>query len=421
MTKLNGSKTKVNKVVLAYSGGLDTSVILPWLIENYGCEVVCYTADVGQGAELGGLEEKAFACGASKIIIEDLQEQFASDYLFPYIRSGAVYEGKYLLGTSVARPLIAKRQAEIALQEGADAVAHGCTGKGNDQVRFELTFMAVGPNLKVIAPWREWSITSREDALDYAAAHNIPVTSTIKSIYSRDANLWHLSHEGGILENPWAEPEEEMYQMSNSPENAPDQAQMVEIEFVKGYPVALDGKKLSPMNIIKALNQIGGLHGIGRVDLVENRLVGMKSHGVYETPGGTILMAAHKELESITLDRDTAHYKELVSSRYAELVYNGLWFTPLKDALDAFIDKTQETVTGSVRLKLYKGNVISAGRQSPYSLYREDFATFGYASTYSHSDAQGFINLFGLPMKVKAMVGIAPEVHEVEPSTIIRD
>jgi argininosuccinate synthase len=421
MTKLNGSKTKVNKVVLAYSGGLDTSVILPWLIENYGCEVVCYTADVGQGAELGGLEEKAFACGASKIIIEDLQEQFASDYLFPYIRSGAVYEGKYLLGTSVARPLIAKRQAEIALQEGADAVAHGCTGKGNDQVRFELTFMAVGPNLKVIAPWREWSITSREDALDYAAAHNIPVTSTIKSIYSRDANLWHLSHEGGILENPWAEPEEEMYQMSNSPENAPDQSQMVEIEFVKGYPVALDGKKLSPMNIIKSLNQIGGLHGIGRVDLVENRLVGMKSHGVYETPGGTILMAAHKELESITLDRDTAHYKELVSSRYAELVYNGLWFTPLKDALDAFIDKTQETVTGSVRLKLYKGNVISAGRQSPYSLYREDFATFGYASTYSHSDAQGFINLFGLPMKVKAMVGIAPEVHEVEPSTIIRD
>jgi argininosuccinate synthase len=421
MTKLNGSKTKVNKVVLAYSGGLDTSVILPWLIENYGCEVICYTADVGQGAELGGLEEKAFACGASKIIIEDLQEQFASDYLFPYIRSGAVYEGKYLLGTSVARPLIAKRQAEIALQEGADAVAHGCTGKGNDQVRFELTFMAVGPNLKVIAPWREWSITSREDALDYAAAHNIPVTSTIKSIYSRDANLWHLSHEGGILENPWAEPEEEMYQMSNSPENAPDQAQTVEIEFVKGFPVALDGKKLSPMNIIKALNQIGGLHGIGRVDLVENRLVGMKSHGVYETPGGTILMAAHKELESITLDRDTAHYKELVSSRYAELVYNGLWFTPLKDALDAFIDKTQETVTGNVRLKLYKGNVISAGRQSPYSLYREDFATFGYASTYSHSDAQGFINLFGLPMKVKAMVGIAPEVHEVEPSTIIRD
>jgi argininosuccinate synthase len=421
MTKLNGSNEKINKVVLAYSGGLDTSVILPWLIENYGCEVVCYTADVGQGAELSGLEEKAFACGASKIIIEDLQEQFASDYLFPYIRSGAVYEGKYLLGTSVARPLIAKRQAEIALQEGADGLAHGCTGKGNDQVRFELTFMAIAPNLKVIAPWREWSISSREDALEYASAHNIPVTNTIKSIYSRDGNLWHLSHEGGVLENPWAEPEEEMFQMSSSPENAPDQPQMVEIEFVTGYPVALNGQKLSPVNMIKALNQIGSLNGIGRVDLVENRLVGMKSRGVYETPGGTILMAAHKELESITLDRDTAHYKELIASRYAELVYNGLWFTPLKAALDAFIDKTQETVTGSVRLKLYKGNIIAAGRQSPYSLYREDFATFGYASTYSHSDAQGFINLFGLPMKVKAMADLAPHAAEIEPADIIRD
>jgi argininosuccinate synthase len=421
MTKLNGSNEKVNKVVLAYSGGLDTSVILPWLIETYGCEVVCYTADVGQGAELSGLEEKAFACGASKIIIEDLQEEFASDYLFPYIRSGAVYEGKYLLGTSVARPLIAKRQAEIALQEGADGLAHGCTGKGNDQVRFELTFMAIAPNLKVIAPWREWSISSREDALEYASAHNIPVTNTIKSIYSRDGNLWHLSHEGGVLENPWAEPEEEMFQMSVSPENAPDQPQMVEIEFVTGYPVALNGKKLSPVNMIKTLNQIGSVNGIGRVDLVENRLVGMKSRGVYETPGGTILMAAHKELESITLDRDTAHYKELIASRYAELVYNGLWFTPLKEALDAFIDKTQETVTGSVRLKLYKGNIIAAGRQSPYSLYREDFATFGYASTYSHSDAQGFINLFGLPMKVKAMADLAPHAAEVEPADIIRD
>jgi argininosuccinate synthase len=421
MTKLNGSKGKLNKVVLAYSGGLDTSVILPWLIENYGCEVICYTADVGQGAELSGLEEKAYACGASKIIIEDLQDQFASDYLYPYIRSGAVYEGKYLLGTSVARPLIAKRQAEIALQEGADGVAHGCTGKGNDQVRFELAFMAIGPNLQVIAPWREWDITSREDALDYAAAHNIPVTSTIKSIYSRDANLWHLSHEGGVLENPWAEPEEEMFQMSNSPENAPDQAEIIEIAFEAGYPVALNGEKLSPVAMIKALNQIGGLHGIGRVDLVENRLVGMKSRGVYETPGGTILMSAHKELESITLDRDTAHYKELVASRYAELVYNGLWFTPLKAALDAFIDKTQETVTGSVRLKLYKGNIITAGRQSPFSLYREDFATFGYASTYSHSDAQGFINLFGLPIKVKAMASMAPEGEEPETAHIIRD
>ncbi|MEN4100226.1 MAG: argininosuccinate synthase, partial [Anaerolineaceae bacterium] len=280
MSKLNGMENKVNKVVLAYSGGLDTSVILPWLIENYGCEVICYTADVGQGAELSGLEEKAYACGASKIIIEDLQDQFARDYLFPYIRSGAVYEGKYLLGTSVARPLIAKRQAEIALQEGADGVAHGCTGKGNDQVRFELTFMAIAPNLKVIAPWREWSITSREDALEYAAIHNIPVTSTIKSIYSRDANLWHLSHEGGILENPWAAPEEAMFQMSNSPENAPDKGEEIEIAFEGGFPVGLNGEKLSPVAMIKTLNQIGGIHGIGRVDLVENRLVGMKSRGV---------------------------------------------------------------------------------------------------------------------------------------------
>lgn len=421
MSKLNGTEKKVNKVVLAYSGGLDTSVILPWLIENYGCEVICYTADVGQGAELSGLEEKAYACGASKIIIEDLQDQFARDYLFPYIRSGAVYEGKYLLGTSVARPLIAKRQAEIALQEGADGVAHGCTGKGNDQVRFELTFMAIAPNLKVIAPWREWSITSREDALEYAAIHNIPVTSTIKSIYSRDANLWHLSHEGGILENPWAAPEEAMFQMSNSPENAPDKGEEIEIAFEGGFPVGLNGEKLSPVAMIKTLNQIGGIHGIGRVDLVENRLVGMKSRGVYETPGGTILMAAHKELESITLDRDTAHYKELVASRYAELIYNGLWFTPLKAAIDAFIAKTQETVTGSVRLKLYKGNLIVAGRQSPFSLYREDFATFGYASTYSHSDAQGFINLFGLPIKVKAMASIAPQAPKVEAAAIMRD
>lgn len=421
MSKLNGTEKKVNKVVLAYSGGLDTSVILPWLIENYGCEVICYTADVGQGAELSGLEEKAYACGASKIIIEDLQDQFARDYLFPYIRSGAVYEGKYLLGTSVARPLIAKRQAEIALQEGADGVAHGCTGKGNDQVRFELTFMAIAPNLKVIAPWREWSITSREDALEYAAIHNIPVTSTIKSIYSRDANLWHLSHEGGILENPWAAPEEAMFQMSNSPENAPDKGEEIEIAFEGGFPVGLNGEKLSPVAMIKTLNQIGGIHGIGRVDLVENRLVGMKSRGVYETPGGTILMAAHKELESITLDRDTAHYKELVASRYAELIYNGLWFTPLKAAIDAFIAKTQETVTGSVRLKLYKGNLIVSGRQSPFSLYREDFATFGYASTYSHSDAQGFINLFGLPIKVKAMASIAPQAPKVEAAAIMRD
>ena len=399
----NGARPQVNKVVLAYSGGLDTSVILTWLKENYGCEVICYTADVGQGEELSGLPEKAAATGASKLIIEDLTEEFAKDYLFPMLRSGAVYERKYLLGTSIARPLIAARLVKIAQQEGADAIAHGCTGKGNDQVRFELTAMALDPRLKVIAPWREWDIRSREDALDYAAAHNIPVSSTLKSIYSRDANLWHLSHEGGILEDPWMEPEEEMYQLSVSPEAAPDQAEMVEIEFVCGHPVKLNGQALSPANMVKALNVIGGKHGVGRVDMVENRLVGMKSHGVYETPGGTILLAAHRELESITLDRETLHYKDTVAQRYAELVYNGQWFTTLRKSLDAFFDVTQQHVTGSVRLKLYKGNVIPVGRKSPFSLYREDFATFGQDSVYDQSDAEGFITLFGLPLKVQAM------------------
>ncbi len=402
-----GSRPQVKKAVLAYSGGLDTSVILTWLKENYGCEVVCYTADVGQGEELSGLPAKAMATGASKIVIEDLQEEFAKNYLFPMLRSGAVYERKYLLGTSIARPLIASRLVAIAQQEGADAIAHGCTGKGNDQVRFELTAMALDPRLKVIAPWREWDIRSREDALDYAAAHNIPVSSSLKSIYSRDRNLWHLSHEGGILEDPWMEPEEAMFQMSVSPETAPDQAEMVELAFKRGYPFKLNGRVLSPANMVKALNEIGGKHGIGRVDLVENRLVGMKSHGVYETPGGTILLAAHRELESITLDRETLHYKDVVAHRYAELVYNGQWFTALRKSLDAFFDKTQEFVTGSVRLKLYKGNIIPVGRKSPYSLYREDFATFGQDSVYDQSDAEGFITLFGLPLKVQAMRDLA--------------
>ncbi len=397
------SYPSVQKVVLAYSGGLDTSVILTWLKENYGCEVICYTADVGQGEELSGLPAKAKATGASKIVIEDLQEPFAKDYLFPLLRSGAVYERKYLLGTSIARPLIASRLVAVAQAEGADAIAHGCTGKGNDQVRFELTAMALDPRIKVIAPWREWDIRSREDALDYAAAHNIPVSSSLKSIYSRDANLWHLSHEGGILEDPWMEPEESMYQVSVSPENAPDQPEEVELEFECGYPVKLNGKALSPANLVKALNQIGGKHGVGRVDLVENRLVGMKSHGVYETPGGTILLAAHRELESITLDRETLHYKDTVALRYAEIVYNGQWFTTLRKSLDAFFDATQQFVTGAVRLKLYKGNVIPVGRKSPYSLYREDFATFGQDSVYDQSDAEGFITLYGLPLKVQAM------------------
>lgn len=399
----SGTPLKVNKVVLAYSGGLDTSVIVPWLKENYGCEVICYTADIGQGEELSGLPAKSVATGASKIIIEDLTEEFAKDYLFPLLRSGAVYERKYLLGTSVARPLIASRLVWAAQQEGAEAVAHGCTGKGNDQVRFELTVMALDPRLKVIAPWREWEIRSREDALAYAKSRNIPVSSTLKSIYSRDRNLWHLSHEGGILEDPWAEPEESMFQMSVSPESAPDQAEEITIDFENGYPLALNGQALSPAKLIHALNLIGGKHGVGRIDLVENRLVGMKSHGVYETPGGTILLAAHRELESITLDRDTLHYKDILAQRYAELVYNGQWFTTLRYALDAFFDTTQQHVTGTVRLKLYKGNVIPVGRKSPFSLYREDFATFGEDNVYDQKDAEGFIKLFGLPLKVQAM------------------
>jgi argininosuccinate synthase len=413
----NGSRPHVNKVVLAYSGGLDTSVILTWLKENYGCEVICYTADIGQGEELSGLPEKAAATGASGIIIEDLQEEFARDYLFPLLRSGAVYERKYLLGTSIARPLIAARLVWAAQKEGADAIAHGCTGKGNDQVRFELTAMALDPRLKVIAPWREWDIRSREDALNYAYARNIPVSSSLKSIYSRDRNLWHLSHEGGILEDPWAEPEEEMFQMSVSPESAPDQPEMVELEFENGYPLKLNGQALSPANLIKALNEIGGRNGVGRSDMVENRLVGMKSRGVYETPGGTILLEAHRELESITLDRETLHYKDVVAQRYAELVYNGQWFTTLRKSLDAFFDQTQAHVTGSVRLKLYKGNIIPAGRKSVYSLYREDFATFGQDSVYDQSDAEGFITLFGLPLKVQAM----RELETTQPKGAVPD
>lgn len=409
--KKNG-KSKIKKVVLAYSGGLDTSVIVPWLIENYGCEVICYTADIGQGEELSGLPAKAKASGAAKIYIEDLKEEFARDYLMPLLKSGAIYERKYLLGTSVARPLIAYHLVKTAHKEGADAIAHGCTGKGNDQVRFELTAMALDPRLKVIAPWREWNIRSREDALAYAQSHNIPVSSTLKSIYSRDRNLWHLSHEGGLLEDPWNEPEEGMYQMSVSPENAPDQPEVISLEFEKGIPVKLNDTSLPPHELIAALNEIGGRHAIGRVDLVENRLVGMKSHGVYETPGGTILIAAHQELEALCLDRDTLHFKEIIAHRYAELVYYGQWFTPLREALDQFINKTQEPVSGTVKLKLYKGNIIIAGRKSPESLYREDFATFGQDDVYNQKDAQGFITLFGLPMKVQAM----RKIHKKSPA-----
>jgi argininosuccinate synthase len=399
-------ETTVKKVVLAYSGGLDTSVIVPWLRENYGCEVVCFTANIGQEEELDGLEEKALASGASQFVIHDMQEEFAEEYIFPVLSAGAVYERTYLLGTSMARPLIGKHQVEVAHQVGADAVAHGATGKGNDQVRFELTYTALDPRLKVIAPWREWEIRSREDAIAYARAHNIMVTASEKSIYSRDRNLWHLSHEGGPLEDPWKAPDESMYQLSISPEEAPDQAEIVEIEFESGIPVSVNGERLSPAALVTKLNRLGGKNGIGRADMVESRLVGMKSHGVYETPGGTILMAAHREIESLVLDKDTIQFKDLVALKYAELVYNGMWFSPLRESLAAFVDNTQGPVTGSVRLKLYKGNILPAGRKSAFSLYREDFATFGQEDVYDQLDAQGFIRLYGLPLKVRALNGL---------------
>ncbi len=397
---------KPKKVVLAYSGGLDTSIIVPWLIENYGCEVICFTADLGQEQELDGLEEKALKSGASKLIVEDLREEFLTDYIFPTMQAGAIYERKYLLGTSFARPLIAKRQVEIAEEEGADGLAHGCTGKGNDQVRFEVSAMALNPTLSIIAPWREWDILSREDAIAYAEKHNVPLKQSKKSIYSRDRNIWHMSHEGGILEDPWVEPEEAMYTLSQSPFNAPDSSEEIMLEFEYGLPVALNGKKLSPVELLNKLNKIGAKHGIGRIDLVENRLVGMKSHGVYETPGGTIIYKAHQELESICLDKDTLHYKQMIALRYAEIVYNGKWFSPLREALDAFVVITQKKVTGHVRLKLYKGNIIVIGRKSPYSLYREDYASFGQMDIYDQQDAKGFINLWGLPMKVDALLSI---------------
>jgi argininosuccinate synthase len=410
-------KKEVKKVVLAYSGGLDTSIIIPWLKENYGCEVIAFAANLGQGEELDGLEEKALATGASKCIIEDLREEFVTQFIFPTLKAGAVYEGKYLLGTSFARPIIAKRQVEIAEREGADAVAHGCTGKGNDQVRFELTYKAFNPKLKVIAPWREWNIRSREDAIRYAREHNVPVRATLEKIYSNDRNLWHLSHEGGPLEDPWVEPPKDIYQLTVDPTQAPDEPEYVEIDFRQGVPVGINGKKYGPVELIEKLNQIAGRHGIGRVDIVENRLVGMKSRGVYETPGGTLLHVAHKDLESLVLDRDTMRMKEMLAPKYAELVYYGQWFTPLREALDAFVNATQRNVTGTVRLKLYKGSCWVVGRRSPYSLYREDFATFGEDDVYNQKDAEGFINLFGLPLKVRSLVKLEwdKEVEYPEP------
>jgi len=396
----------MKKVVLAYSGGLDTSVILVWLKERYGCEVITFTADLGQEEELSGLEEKALSTGASKAYIEDLREEFLLEYAFPTMMAGAIYERQYLLGTSFARPLTAKRQVEIAELEGADAVAHGCTGKGNDQVRFELTYKALNPRLQVVAPWREWDIRSREDALAYAAAHDIPVASSAGSIYSRDRNIWHMSHEGGILEDPWQEPEEEMFTLTVAPEAAPDEPLYVEIDFKEGVPKRIDGAAYGPVELMTHLNKVAGQHGVGRLDMVENRLVGVKSRGVYETPGGTILYAAHRALETICLDRETLHYKDILAPRYAEMVYYGQWFTPLRESLAAFVQKTQEPVTGAVRVKLYKGACTVVGRKSRYSLYREDYATFGEDDVYDQADAEGFINLYGLPLKVKALLDI---------------
>jgi argininosuccinate synthase len=398
------TKKRVNKVVLAYSGGLDTSVILKWIEETYGCEVITVTADVGQGEDLSGIEAKALATGASKAYVLDLKEEFLTQYAFPVLRSGAVYERKYLLGTSFARPLIAKYQVEIAKREGADAVAHGCTGKGNDQVRFELTYKALAPELTVIAPWREWDLSGREALLEYAASRGIPVAQSKENIYSRDQNLWHLSHEGGELEDPWQAPSERVYQITASPQAAPDQPEEIVIGFEHGYPVSLNGERLPPVTLMERLNAIGGQHGIGRIDLVENRLVGMKSRGVYEQPGATILSVAHKELEHLTLDRETMHFKDQLALKYAELVYYGLWYTPLREALDAFVDVTQRTVTGEVRLMLYKGNCIPTGRRSPYSLYSMELATFGADAIYDQRDAEGFINLFGLPLEVAALL-----------------
>jgi len=400
------SQESIKKVVLAYSGGLDTSIIVPWLRNNYHCEVICFCADLGQAEELDGLEEKALKTGASKLIIRDLREEFLLNFVYPTLQAGAVYERVYLLGTSFARPLIGKHLVEIAETEGAQAIAHGCTGKGNDQVRFELTAMALNPRLQVIAPWREWNIRSREDALEYAEEYNVPVSSTLKSIYSRDRNLFHMSHEGGPLENPWNEPLEEMFTLTVSPEEAPDEPTYIEIEFERGIPVAFNGARFAPVALFEKLNEAGAANGVGRVDMVENRLVGMKSRGVYETPGGTILRVAHQALESLCLDKQTMHFKDFIAVKYAELVYNGMWYTRLRESLDAFVQVTQETVTGAVRLKLYKGNVIIAGRRSPYSLYREDYASFGHMDIYDQTDAKGFINMIGLPMKVEALLGI---------------
>ena len=391
-----------DKVVLAYSGGLDTSIIIPWLKENHGSEVIAMVADVGQGEDLDAVAQKARRTGASKVVVEDLKEDFLTGYVFPALAAGAVYEHKYLLGTLLARPVIAKRQVEVALREGAGAVAHGCTGKGNDQVRFEIAYQALAPELKVIAPWREWSIQSREDAIDYAERRKIPITASREKIHSRDKNLWHLSHEGGELEDPANSPLDSTWQMTVSPKDAPDRQEEVAIGFEQGVPVCVNGQSLDPVKLVELLNEIGGRNGVGRVDLVENRFVGIKSRGCYETPGGTLLITAHRELEALCLDREVLHFKQQIALRYAELVYFGMWFTPLREALDAFVRETQATVSGTVALKLYKGNVDVAGRSSPYSLYRTDLAAFTMGDSYDQKDAAGFIRILGLPSRSRA-------------------
>ena len=397
-------KEKVKKVVLAYSGGLDTSVIVRWLVDTYGCEVVGFVADVGQEEELTGLKEKGVNSGASKVIIEDLREEFIRDFVFPMLRANAVYEGSYLMGTSIARPLIAKRQVEIAAAEGADAVSHGATGKGNDQVRFELTYMALNPRIKILAPWKIWDFRSRTDLIAYAQKHGIPVPVTAKKPYSSDRNLLHISFEGGILEDPWLEPMEEMFLLSRSPEKAPDKAVYVEIDFEAGNPVAVNGKRLSPARLLTEVNRLGGEHGIGRVDIVENRYVGMKSRGVYETPGGTILHAAHRAVESITIDREVMHLRDSLIPRYAEMVYYGYWYSPEREVLQKMIDESQRPVNGTARLKLYKGNCTVVGRKSAQTLYSSDFATFEEDRVYNQKDAEGFIRLNALRLRIQALV-----------------
>ena len=398
-------KGDVKKVVLAYSGGLDTSVIVRWLLETYGCEVICFAADVGQKEELDGLEAKAINTGASKIYIDDLQEEFARDFIFPALRANAIYEGTYLLGTSLARPLIAKRQVEIAALEGADAVCHGATGKGNDQVRFELTYMALNPHIRIISAWKDpnWTFNSRESMFDYAEKHGIPLPLTKDKPYSSDRNSLHISHEGAILEDPWAEPPEDIFVLTKSPESAPDKPTYVEIEFEQGNPVAIDGQRLSPAKLMDYINTVAGENGVGRIDLVENRFVGMKSRGVYETPGGTVLWAAHRGVESLTMDREVMLMRDSLIPKYAQLVYNGFWYSPEMTALQTFIDQTQENVTGTARMKLYKGNCILVGRKSPFSLYREDFATFEKDQVYNQMDATGFIRLNALRLRIQAM------------------